>query len=98
MLPRRRDNRCALLAPLLALVLVAACSSVNTKNYGRIETGMTRDQVYALIGEPDDITGGGIDDLWVSAETWRGRNQTIHVIFGGDSVAVKSIQMGQTAD
>ncbi len=90
--------RYALLAPLAAIVLIAACTSVNTKNYQRIETGMTREQVYSIIGKPDQINGGGIDELWVSAETWRGRNQTIHVVFGGDSVAVKSIRLGDAAD
>ena len=88
--------RCALVAPIGAILLVAACSSVNARNYQRIEPGMSRDEVYSIIGKPDEVSGGGIDKLLVSAEVWRGRDQTIRVVFGGDSVAVKTIEFGKS--
>lgn len=83
--------RYALLAPIAAVLLVAACSRATAENYTKIQAGMTRPQVYEILGKPDEINGGGIGKLSISSETWRGRHQTIHITFGGDQVALKSI-------
>jgi len=80
------------LAPLaLAAVLLAACSTVTPENYAKIEAGMSRDEVYKLLGKPSEVTGGGIGPLTVSNETWTGGKHSIRITFGGDKVALKSI-------
>jgi hypothetical protein len=86
-----RVLRFALLAPLCGVLLVAACSRVTAENYARIQAGMTREQVYEILGEPDSVSGGGIGPLTISSETWDGGKQTVHVTFGGEKVALKSI-------
>lgn len=83
--------RYALLAPVAAVMLVAACSRATVENYSKIQSGMTRDEVYEILGKPDEVSGGGIGQFTVSSETWKGRKQTIHVTFGSDKVALKSI-------
>lgn len=88
--------RYCLIAPLAAVMLVAACTRVTAENYSRIEAGMSREEVYEVLGKPDEVTGGGLGRLTFSAETWKGRKQTINVTFSGDRVALKSI--GQTAE
>ncbi|MGQ0619059.1 MAG: hypothetical protein ACT4QA_03935 [Panacagrimonas sp.] len=88
--------RYCLLAPLAMVLLVAACSRVTAENYSKLESGMSRDEVYSLLGKPDDVTGGGIGNFTFSAEVWKGRKQTISVTFGGDKLALKSI--GETDD
>lgn len=87
--------RYSLLGPLLAVVLVTACSRATIENYERIEAGMTREQVYEILGKPDEVSGGGLGKLTVSAETWKGHKQIIQVSFGGDTVALKSITPSQ---
>lgn len=42
-----------LAAMAATVLLLAACSKVNADNYAKLETGMSRDAVVALIGEPD---------------------------------------------
>ena len=74
-----------------ALLLLAACSRVNSDNYGKIQNGMTRDEVYAILGHPDSVGGGGIGPLEMSAETWKGGGHTITVTFGNGKVVIKAI-------
>jgi uncharacterized membrane protein len=72
-----------LLRPALAAVLLlglAACSRVTADNYDRLQTGMTRAEVHALLGAPDKVSGGGI-----------GRSVT----YAGEKLAIKSIESRQ---
>lgn len=83
--------RYGLIAPLAAVLLVAACSRATAENYSKIQAGMSRDQVYEILGKPDQVNGGGIGQFTISSETWEGGKQTIHVTFGSEKVALKSI-------
>lgn len=76
---------------LLAAVLLAGCSRVNPDNYNRIEAGMSRDEVYAVLGKPDEVSGGGLGTLTLSSETWKGSKYSVHVTFAGEQLATKSI-------
>lgn len=87
----RALSRSGLAAVLLAAALAAGCSNVNPENYAKIQGGMARDQVYEVLGQPDDVAGGGLGALSVSAETWKGPKHTIHITFAGDKVALKTI-------
>ena len=57
---------------LSCVVALAACSSkVTAENYDKIGPGMSRDEVHALLGKPDDASAtdvGGV--LSLSKETW----------------------------
>jgi hypothetical protein len=74
------------------VVLLAACSRVTADNYAKVEAGMTRAEVYELLGKPDDVSGGGIGNFTMSTETWRGSSQVITIHFAGEKVAVKSTE------
>lgn len=89
--------RYGLIAPIAAVVLVAACSRATAENYSKVQSGMSRDEVYEILGKPDEVSGGGLGQLTISSETWKGRQQTIHVTFGGDKVALKSIGSNEPA-
>lgn len=79
-------------ALLAALVLwLAACSRVTPENYNKLQAGMTREEVYAILGKPDDVGGGGIGRLEMSTENWRGRGHSISITFGNDKLVLKSI-------
>ena len=94
---RRQGSGCskAVLAMLLGCAVLAACSRVTAENYAKVSVGMPRSEVYEILGNPDEVSGGAIGPLNFSAETWKGSDRTIHVTFGGDKVALKSI--GQNA-
>jgi hypothetical protein len=74
-----------------ALLLLSACSKVNADNYAKISSGMSRDEVHGILGSPDDSSGGGIGDLTMTTETWKGSKQTIRINFVGDKVALKAL-------
>lgn len=79
----------------LLLMGLAACSKVNPETYAKVEAGMSRDEVYALLGKPDEVSGGGIGTLTMSGETWRGNAHTVKITFAGDKVALKSIEAAE---
>jgi hypothetical protein len=82
-----------LIVPALAcLLLLGACSKVNADNYAKLDAGMSRDAVHAVLGKPDEATGGGIGDLTMTTETWASSKQVISVTFAGDKLALKNIQ------
>lgn len=75
----------------ITLALAACGSKVNPENYGKIENGMTRDQVYSAIGKPTEVSSAGIGNLTASNETWRGDDHTISITFANDKVRFKSM-------
>lgn len=77
---------------ICATLLLAGCSRVTAESYAKLNVGMPRAEVYGILGDPDEVSGGAIGPLNFSAETWKGSDQTIHVTFGGDKVALKSIE------
>jgi hypothetical protein len=85
-------NACRLTLPLLlAALLLVACSRVTPDNYGRIEAGMTRAQVYEILGRPDSVEGGGLGNMELSVETWSSRRHRITVGFANGKVITRSI-------
>lgn len=80
-----------LFAPLLALALLVGCSKVSQDNYNKLESGMTQDQVYSILGKPDEVNSGSIGSLTASSETWKGKEHTISVKFANGEVKLKSI-------
>ncbi|MCX7071432.1 MAG: outer membrane protein assembly factor BamE [Gammaproteobacteria bacterium] len=77
---------------LCCVIGLAACSSkVTTENYDKISPGMSREEVHAILGKPDDSRAtdvGGV--LSLSKETWTAGNQTLTVTYGNNKVALKS--------
>ncbi|MFP5306736.1 MAG: outer membrane protein assembly factor BamE [Gammaproteobacteria bacterium] len=76
----------------LALLTLSACSRATPDNYAKLEPGMTREQVYDILGDPDDVSGGGIGRLTLSTETWTGPKHVISVTFAGDQMTIKRIE------
>lgn len=77
---------------LLALtMLLAACSQATAENYAKLKNGMTSDQVHHLLGKPVRVSGGGIGELSMTTETYKGPENLISVTYGNDKVVMKSI-------
>jgi type IV pilus biogenesis protein CpaD/CtpE len=86
-LPMRRT-----LAAVLAALALAACGSkVTAENFARIQTGMTQQEVVALLGEPTETSAVSIGGLSGGMSTWRDGNTTISVQFLNDKVQAKQL-------
>lgn len=79
-------------ALLLTLLLLTACSKATPENYAKVEAGMTREEVYAVLGKPDEVSGGGIGSLTTEAETWKGSSHTIHLRFVSGKLIARDIE------
>lgn len=81
-----------LLAAAVTLAVLAACSRATPANYDKLESGMTRDEVHAVLGEPDEVSGGGLGRMTLMTERWTGRKQVISVTYAADQLTLKSIE------
>ncbi|HVT35097.1 MAG TPA: outer membrane protein assembly factor BamE, partial [Nevskiaceae bacterium] len=81
-----------LIACALPLLVLAGCGSrVNADNYAKLKSGMTQDEVHAILGRPAHVTGGGIGGFDVTRETFNGSEQQIRVIFSNGKLLEKSV-------
>lgn len=83
--------RRALAAALAALLLAACGSKITAENFARIQTGMTQQEVVALLGEPTETSAISIGGLSGGMSTWRDGNTTISVQFLNDKVQAKQL-------
>lgn len=84
-------SRAILWIPLLAIALVLGCSKVSQENYNKVESGMSQEEVYSILGKPDEVNSGSIGSLTASSETWIGKDHTVSVKFANGEVKMKSI-------
>ncbi len=69
---------------LAALLLVAACSRLTSKNYDKIKVGMTYEEVTSILGAPSRCN----DVMSVKACVWGNDRRSISVSFVGDKAIV----------
>jgi len=83
----------------LALVLVA-CSKVTPENYGKIQDGMSEQEVAAVLGAPDESTSRDVLGISGTTSVWRGRDAAITLRFVNGKVVLKSFEKptGPSAD
>lgn len=75
----------------LALVLLlVACSKVSEENFGRIEEGMSEEQVTAVLGKPTEATSVAVLGVSGTTSRWVGNGAVITVRFVNGKVALKS--------
>lgn len=87
--------RClAVLAVTCSLFLAGCGSRVSKGNYDKINTGMTEEQVKAVMGEPTESksTGAALPGMAVSAKelTWKDGDKTITVSILNGKVMTKA--------
>ncbi len=76
----------------LSLLGLAACSKVNPDSYAKVSAGMTREEIHALLGAPDDASGGSLGSIGLTTETWKGSKHIITVTFAGEKATIKTIE------
>lgn len=77
-------------AALLAALALAACGSrVSQENFDRIKAGMTKDEVVAILGKPDETSGFSLGSLSGESASWKGRDAAIDIQFANGKVMSK---------
>lgn len=94
-----RDNRAMKPRPftgivrvLAASLLLAACGSkITAENFERIQNGMSRKEVVAILGEPAETNSVSIGGLSGGMATWQDGGTVISVQFVNDKVQAKQL-------
>ncbi len=80
----------------LGSALLAGCSgpAVSQENFDKIDTGMTMDEVKAILGEPTEENAAGVSmgDMEISggATVWKEGDKSIVVTFQDGKVVAKA--------
>lgn len=79
-----------LFCTLVAVAFLAGCGSkISQTNFDKIEKGMTRDQVIALLGEPSDSSSLSLGGLSGTSAEWTDGKATISIQFLNEKVTLK---------
>lgn len=78
----------ALALPLAMFALLAGCSKITQENYDKLQTGMSYEQVQAVLGAPKSCS----DVLGVKSCTWGDAKHHIDVSFLGDKALAYSAE------
>ena len=71
-----------------AVLCLSACSKINQENYARLQFGMPRAEVEALLGAPTECSGA----LGLGSCNWGDEKTFISVQYAGDKVLLFSAQ------
>ena len=83
----RQRTAIAILALCCALILLAgACSKITNENYAKIETGMSYDEVVAILGPPDAVD----DVVGTKSAVWGKEPKLISIKFVADKVVFRA--------
>jgi hypothetical protein len=74
-----------------ALLLLAACSKVNPENFAKIQTGMTEQEVTAILGSPAESTSRDVLGVTGTSSRWVSGDTAITIRFVGGKVATKAL-------
>jgi hypothetical protein len=83
-------------AVLLASALLAGCGSkITQENFDKIQTGMSREDVKAILGDPTESSGVSIGTISGDSWVWKKDGTVITIQFVGGKVLAK--QFGRKA-
>ncbi len=84
--------------PVLACLLISACSSkITAENFGKIQTGMSQQEVVAVLGEPTQSNAFDIAGLSGATATWQEGDTAISIQFFNGKVQAKQLNRGAGA-
>lgn len=74
----------------LFCAIILSCSKISQKNYDKINTNMTMQEVMTILGEPTNSESINIAGISGTSAVWKDQNGEIDIQFLNDRVAVKS--------
>ena len=83
---RRYRGTLTLLAAILTLALTACTSKLTQENLNKIHSGMTVDEVKAILGSPNDVQSSDLLGLKSTAFTYHTKSAEVKVVFLNDKV------------
>jgi hypothetical protein len=78
-----------LLAAALALIL-AACSKVDQAHYAKVSNGMSEEQVYDILGKPDEASSRDVLGVSTTSAKWVSGDAVITIQFVDGKVRLRS--------
>ena len=69
-----------------AVLCLSACSKINQENYAKLQAGMAKAEVEALLGAPTECSGA----VGISSCNWGDEKTFISVQYAGDTVLLIS--------
>lgn len=78
-----------LAAAMLAVALAGCGSKLNEENFGRIQDGMTEQQVIEVLGQPAETSSMGALGMSGTSATWRDDKAVISIQFVNGKVRLK---------
>lgn len=81
---------------VLTLLLLVGCSKVTQSNFEKIQPGMTRAEVVAILGEPTSEGSLGVGQLSGTSAVWKSDDKAITIVFVNDKVKLKSFAGDKT--
>lgn len=79
---------------LLTLLLTACGSPVSQENFDKVQTGMSQDEVEAILGAPDESSSTSLGTFSGGASAWKSKDATITVQFLNGTVQFKQFSKG----
>jgi hypothetical protein len=83
---------------VLALALAACGSRIDEENFARIETGMSQQEVEAILGKPSEASSASFGGLSGGSASWTHKDVTISIQFMNDKVQFKQFLRGSPQD
>jgi hypothetical protein len=74
---------------LLAASLSACGSKINQSNFDKVQNGMTKEEVAAILGSPTETSSINIGGLSGTASTWKSDSGEISIQFVNNRVQAK---------
>lgn len=82
----------------VCLLLTACGSPVNQANFDKIKTGMSVEQVQAILGNPTESSTASFGELSGGAATWKNDDIVITVQFVNNKVQFKQFAKNDASD
>ena len=77
---------------LIVLLLAAACSKVTQENFGRIQDGMSEQEVAAILGSPTESSSASVLGISGTSSSWVTSDSVVTIRFVNGKVALRSFE------
>ena len=84
----------ALALLVAAAIVLAACSKVTPENFAKVQSGMTEQEVIAILGNPTESTSREVLGITGTVARWTRGDTVVTIRFVGGKVAAKSLDKG----
>jgi len=74
---------------LCATFLLGCSSQITQKNFDKVQSGMTQEEVTAILGDPTESSSIGFGPVGGTTSTWKANGRTITIQFVNGKVIAK---------